>query len=1281
MTIERTSPLGPLLLPIDVNAMRIGHGDSVEDRQLVAPFYHFFDLPTGAEHGDARAPYISKTLGDQAQTFAGRTQAQAGIHLHWTLPQILRHGVQPKTAVASDAHAGAVRFPRLPNRWLITRFATSAAARSPTPAYRSRRWLVESDRLSTAPLPDNGGLPHPSVLYNDQGVATPCYLGWRSDLDLPASEDDVAFRTAPRKRKALSELTAIAYGSPVFTSLYTHCSTILGAYDDLRDLPRESAEEGWLLTYHVSGWYEGDQVSSDTCMGEAELIAAMCNDTPDAVPDAADRLVCAGSIDGLSWSVDVRYRERERQQYQDDPTFFALGQTEEEAIAAGIATRLGKPDLEALLLLLQFGELGTHDEATPADVDFVDRLHEATFKPVDAGRIWTLKRKTHPTRGKDSENADVPPPSAASLSALASLNRLQSDWDAITLTLHAKKQQLFADWQTWMNLLYAPDGLPGTMLRDPDVLRAYIEEQADDIATLQRMHRERGQASVQAEAALEAMLVRHEDAPFYDVVDVAAPRHWQAEEPVLMLFGGAARRLSTPILDTPAQRLVTAAIPTMLALDTSTSLDIVSLFPIASTQGFVPDAIAVLIDQLAREAVLTSSAFERYMSDRTHAPLSALRDAFTPLRAPRRIGEQSKSDFDDTIPSATVRAGRNADAFYTRWRPVMMRYAADVHAACSTSPCDASPQGPVLDRFHWADRNTLLPSGKSTSWPVYGYEGTSLLSDHGNVGLIQALDALDARLQPQTDVASGVDDIADAERSDARASLASTLTTLRDFKQVVGSLPQLAQSLTGLYTAMSGFVDNLQLNIADPYASQAREPFIDKVRKALERDHWLSPRPTAPFLPIDGGGFTLRCVEVLDAFGRTRRFDDFSDRLAVATRMRRGPDMPEMHAQLPARLVQAAQLHFRWALRSRGTDKASASDASDTTDTTEVTSPTPILGWALYQPLENALVFYGNGGAPIVAISSNSHAPGLSVVNRTYFPNARTALASHPELQQLLDSVTKTDETLLRFMTRVRAGVAQCEPATGDQSGLTHLVGRPLALVHATIQIALRGGAALDQGYTALQARIDGAEPARTHALRQTRFEVKLGGHTEADDGLISYWLGSERGFDFDTFHGPANHDAMSIDTLEDVPNSLILSAGDGPPTSLALLIDPFAEVNARSGILPAKAITLPAEYYASTLKRFEFAIHASPTLALKPRTTQDNTWAVVHPRYGRHQWQWRLPVDADESSTSNSKDLPLCDANERPLDFEHDVRHLLDGWLMMKRDAAEPATSPDPDR
>ena len=74
---------------------------------------------------------------------------EEGVHLHWAAPDGLTH------APSSDT---ALKFPALPNRWLVTRLLVAAGGATST------SWSIESDTLSSTPP---GGMNAPTLPVSD----------------------------------------------------------------------------------------------------------------------------------------------------------------------------------------------------------------------------------------------------------------------------------------------------------------------------------------------------------------------------------------------------------------------------------------------------------------------------------------------------------------------------------------------------------------------------------------------------------------------------------------------------------------------------------------------------------------------------------------------------------------------------------------------------------------------------------------------------------------------------------------------------------------------------------------------------------------------------------------------------------------------------------------------------------------------------------------------------------------------------------------------------------
>src|SRR5262245_53301900 len=134
-----------LLAPVHLDALAMP-----VSRSVVEPMADFTRLPyfDGERDINSGVPYLSEAI--LSQPFEDQNlHLPPGIHLHWILPQALTRGVLRQSEDSSPPHTGKVagenplkseeqqvRFPRVPNRWLIRRTLAGEL---------QRQWVIESD--------------------------------------------------------------------------------------------------------------------------------------------------------------------------------------------------------------------------------------------------------------------------------------------------------------------------------------------------------------------------------------------------------------------------------------------------------------------------------------------------------------------------------------------------------------------------------------------------------------------------------------------------------------------------------------------------------------------------------------------------------------------------------------------------------------------------------------------------------------------------------------------------------------------------------------------------------------------------------------------------------------------------------------------------------------------------------------------------------------------------------------------------------------------------------
>ncbi|MFM0395080.1 hypothetical protein [Paraburkholderia phytofirmans] len=1219
-----------LILPIEVSALRVGRPDAARNLSLLGPFHDFTVLPTGAEVGQARRPYNTAEVSRNARDFTIMAKAQPGLHLHWSLPAEMRYGVNSKVDEtvrhAGEAQASAethrLRFPRLPNRWLVTRFAIPSPGFRPGDRCLTRRWLVESDRLSRVSMKNNGGLPHPTAPVVRDEATLARYLGWRQELEGRVLADGVSAGLDGR----FEELTALGYGDPTFTTFYPNCSTVFGCYDALDDL---TAYPDWEMAYHVAGWYAGEDHSTQRCIGQDELLEAMLKQEALSHASGATEILCSGGIHAMSWCADRAYLTCDESRGGTNDALFSLGPTEEESLAALLSACLTEPDvsapqLETILSALQFGALAGGRSRREATIDGAAAAHEAGFRSVGSGRIWTLKPKALQDTAAESVGASTPEPRHATLAALREINVLQTRLDDGDQAIAGLRQQLFSDWHHLLDALYAADRASGSIESRPDNVRELVRSGVERLSAALKEQEAAAADCKEKLAAFERNLGVSAEGSFFELTDIAAPRFWEPQDPVLIMVGESAQFTPAPLW------LAGSAPRPRVNLEIATSLAGATTRVIASDIFRFGGELAVpqaeVLDQLAREIPFTSPAFQPYIAGLTgenEESLKAASHAFLEpaspgagLLLPNYGGARRGHGLSELLGEARV------------WRPTMMRYevSMDRVGAAATGGADGG-------RFQLTEGGDLfsMDQGARTSAT---YTGTALLSDHGTHAFLQAMDQIRQRF--------GAGDAFVDEGPGTGGSLPPMLERLEQF--VRREMPQLAQGLTGRNSAMLTLRQAMQMDIHDPYAGDTDKALIGKVRSVLGREACLAPIPDARFMPLDGGELTVRSVQILDGFGQLRTFNDLSKRLVASGRFR--PDRESTaHAQLPVRVIQPARLSFRWLAK-----KGEGGDAQEA-----IGSATPVLGWVLFNSLDRSVSIYTPAGALACTLACNDHGKGLSPVSvRT--PPGGAHLSSMPsELKALKEALTAGGGgPLAAFIEAIQAALALTRPAGNADAGFAGLVGRPLALVRSGLSLDLAGGAARDQSQEGLRMRLEVAQSEATRQMKELAFPVKLGSSTQLEDGLIGYWrdAADSSGPDFSRFVCPA----VSASSQQE---DLVLRLGDQVPVVLTMLIDPFGEIQARCGILPTKSITLPSEYFTEAIKGLSIALEASPVLAVNlPTGPGAGTYAMVNPQFSRGQWRWVLPGGAS---------VDLSDVRARVSDLDNDRCHLVDGWLALE--------------
>jgi hypothetical protein len=1216
-----------LIVPVDVLAYCVGKWDAHNPAQSFAG--SSTDYTRQALPGRLAYLGINVTRGPDDPPLWDLEQ---GVHLHWALPDALTR------AVSAD---GRMAFPALPSRWLVTRVVGDAQ--------QAKHWIVQSDVLSTT---KPHGAPAPTVPVADTHAADAAHTAHTAHTANAANaagrEPGVAERgfrylgtwevftpewAEPRARAETlrdltgAELHAVATGDIAFAAFYPDSRSVFGFHDDLADVTGQPAN----LMYVVTGWYDtpaNDPLHAGLTVPELEARLGWTCPAPE--DEAVTYSLYSGLVQGIEWDPATHYLADADEPVDAD---LAIGNHPAEALAAYFRGKLPAvppppPDVEDLLTLYLTGllpQLATPSASQLAELK--ESLHELQFTGVDGGTGYTVMR------GGD-EVTNLPLPLA---DALNLLNTRQQAADTAAAQVGQAKWQLFAAWYRLFEV--------NQQTQDP-AFRAFSSEHAR-----QRAIAAWAQTAADA-AAAQRDVVRGMLTDGLSLASIPASRYYTATEPVVLLAGDAAKlaeRYGGDGRYHPAGYLACrlgSGVLRALGIGPSVTLEasqFAALTPAAPNNLPYPQ-VAALIEE------------------------AALLDAFIGAAA-SGIGEQTLAD------DLVVWLELGQSQYYGR--------------AVGVAP------SPVAVN-EWRDGNpwmSLTLLWQARFHPLLDTSADGALADYppGFFTENYRLDPDDPRLISYT--AGGIDvdpekidfnpDIPDSGTVAYRGSSVLSTTAVRNLRGQLAKDPQdldptladiaqllahtdiALQGLTGFNDALLTRQSALQLSIGvSPDANLALKRATTQttaVITSLSQIPPLSPRFNGNYSGIRAGYLELS-LRVMDPFGRKRkvRVGDVYIADSLATRV--GDDVAPGITYLQPRVSQPSRLLFRWL-------------AADTTEYDEMNphpATTPVCGWLLPEHLTVGFLLYNGQGDPLGSLTLRADGTGIVWQSTpgdqaTIDASLATVLADQNQhLRELALALGGGTPAAFRaFWQAADDAIPRIVPASpASSSGLAALVGRPLALVQASLLVQRQGLAALDQTF----ATLSGGQFADTdHQAGGVGFPVVLGDLERLDDGLVGYFKqAADGGYDTATFYSQA---ATGSDPAVVVPSptNLLLGAQATPatapdtaplPTKLLMLVDPRAAVHATMGILPTQSLAIPPDQYAATLAGLELSFPVKPLLRAA------GGLSVPLPAVAGYAWSWIT----EESTRLGTR--WAVDPEPRPPTagalWQYSPQTLTEGWLRL---------------
>jgi hypothetical protein len=1243
-----------LLVPMNIEALCVGKGDQ-RGVELRPNF-----------RGIRQSRFLGQQMAKQNLFDTTADLLEPGVHLHWALPDGLTHG--------SKAQDEGLKFPLAPNRWLVVRSWDELKGKKWQ--LRCRAWIVESDTVTTlknaSEVPDErqAQVSWPRLFSGSPPTAEFVFAGKLVDwVDFDPSKTPSTERV---------HLTAVGYGDPAYAAFYPSCRWSLGFYDDLIKNKGESGElQHVTLNYFVAGWYSSDDddplheaiknsreqdifTTLDAFLSEhgwtypglitsQEQQAAKTTQELDALKKRLPSgLICHGTVAGVSWKdKTTTYRTG----MDRDEVKVAAGDTAVEALAALWSDEQNLDgELVKLLEAFQY-DLVKDLEGPGGDYAFEQKLHERGYRPVTRGIRWDLiaKQRTEPEKAGEEKTPPIP---GAVRVLLERVNAQQGEINLLKRQRDAARSRLYSAWYKRILNRSAKKTDDTSLITQEGNLRDEVSGLTAQIAGLEEANE--GRPASEEWHGLRNSIAQF--APDFSLQAVEESRYWRPTDPVILLTGPACRRSSRHGEDgryrQDGRLLCRLSGQSITKLQVSIGGESKTFGPDDLNKWCSPfSAPSQEMDDLFLESMLLTSD-----SHRAQAMASAIYE---------RLGAGGSA-------SATYTLGADIEA----WLVNLWKDASDpiksISLRCNTGGATLELMGnfPSAVMLSTWKRNPWIPLllQWQVSWaPSYAATARSLdnwkLDTNGTIFELTSkpVGAVKDSLYEGTVLLtpSAVWTFGDRLR---QYNLVHNLPNLETLQTQVRSMDVLCQSL-------AGFTDNLlmrkaylELRPLEPGNPLKISPVYDEVKEI----DWFSPLTDREFFPVRAGHLKLARLRIVDAFGQYK--DVFLKDIHLPAEL----ESPDGSIRLEPRLAQPARLTIDWPLSVSADQVASQ-----------------VCGWVLPNLLDAGLMIYdahGHALGALQAVKRKSWESGVGLFQKeierfhwvglpgsSAFSFGEPAAGQkdplgtgiNPDLRAFVNGLLSISSQSGEVFGKLLDSISQTALSTGSggssgqNESLALLIGKPLALVRASLSLEFDGGPARSQGWDEAKRTLDD----QTAGIARLEIAVRLGDRRQwenmwlGDDGLVGFFQSQDYKHFFPAFGLKGADDSyITYQDAATVPPKVSI----GKPLELTFLMDPARGVAVTTGILPRQIFYLPDRDLAETLEHKQVVFYTGPVIGPKPAKAEP-TIHMPQPSDLYGQWSW-----THHPAVEVWQEAAIADTQKEAGHFSDTGLAITEGWLKL---------------
>ncbi len=994
------------------------------------------------------APDYSATaeipLGKYATRLFGTKQEMPGIHLHWTMPDALLHGIH-------TGDDGEIRFPALPNRWIVQRIWAKNGE------IRQKAWILESDFVTNHPLTgleeyDRTSIPTfrlENGLWEGAGLDGQIYGYLGSARDYGTENQEEGYY--------LTELTVVGPGDASFAACYPKSRSVFGFYDSMEE------EESGTYTYVLTGYYETGEKDPLTGADKETLegLGWFCGDSEE-IPQ---KTICHSVLKQVKWEgPEADYPSG----VPTEDISVYIGNTSAEALAAFLQKELPEvKGLERMLNAFQNDMLeGIENNGNPdALIRLEEGLHEKQFESIGQGSVWGLRNTLKRTNHAELEEENY--------QELALMNELQEENNLLEAMTESLKNEIYFAW--WKYVLAESDPWGDDALRlkeghtqlqkdleavknvDSKTFLSLIQKLLAKLKKHQKQIRENTQKIAELQKSLNDLLQGKE----MTLQEKQRDRFYMASPPVLMFCGdGVKRAYKQGFQKNAADGLLHCRMHPVSSLDltidrqnvTITAKDAAELC--AGTCKPLPSFAADVLG----EVLLLSEDFAECIAQKAFQLAGILCTPEKLATVTNNIcrKQREKTGFSGSFPDPI-----SVCQWKQPWAPLLMEWRIQMKSARSDVQKDDSFRSYSLEEI---DLELKRQEDRTTDSEPVEISGSTVISPHAadHLGNLIRRMAEEQRQGPEYE-------------------------NLKKAAEIAGEMEILSQRMDGFHEALI-MRDHLPaLPLYD--SSKKLRPLLLELTRLLDQP-LISPRvedTESRFFPVRAGFLSVSEIWLVDSFGQMKKIKPDENRIFlgddVSYEDRKG------EAYLRPRFMHPATVRFHW-LAARMEEERNLSMESIDHGTT------PVLGFVIPNFLDGDFQVCDSCGRLLGFIQKSGQGarwmrPLPSCIPFEEIPSAHLRFF----VKGLLGEHNPACANLLKYLDQV---FGKSAPG-GDEQFLQLCFGRPLVLARGSVQILGRGYPPHVQWFR---------EELVCNGFDEEKFEVRFGDKRKLFDGLAGFYVG-----------------------------------------------------------------------------------------------------------------------------------------------------------------------------